>query len=317
MRKARVVAAVCCLATLVACTPQTPSTPATPTPSNPASAAPTASATPSAAPDLRVPGAARAALARLTAAAGTDAVLMVSVTRTDAAVTVLRQGVAETWALRGGAPRRVESDTTYVSQATFDLDAFDVDDLGALFRTAAAVSGSAEQQELQIVDYSAGLVMMTVSTNPESRTVFFRPDGTLLPTLDFESAWGLAQGYADAVGPRGAVYAVGFGSAAGVYADVPGPGTNTIIRRQRTARVPVVVSTRTDANPPPLFDPTSVDPAVVWQVMEAERNLGRWTPGQEWSCVVEVPERGAKPRLRFQVGGDRFATDLAGQRVVG
>lgn len=315
MRKARLVATACCLATLAACASDaTPTPPPTPSVSP---AAPTTVGTPTPALDLTRPGAARTALTRLLTAAGADRVLMVSLTRTDAAVTILRNGAAETWALRGGDPRRVESDTTYVSQATFDVAAFDLSDLGALFRTATAVAGSDQRQELQIVDYSAGLVMMTVSTNPESRTVFFNPDASLLPTLDFESAWGLRRGYADAVGVRGAVHAIGFGSPQGVYADVPGPQAGTVIRRQRTARVPVVVSTRSDANPSPLFDPAAVDAGVVWQVVEAQGRLGRWAPGQEWSCVADARDRAEPPRLRFQVGTERFVTDLAGHRVDG
>lgn len=305
---------MCCLATLVSCTPEVP---APPSPSPSPTALPSGSATPSPTTslDLTQPGAARPALARLVQASGSSRILMVSLTRSDAAVTVLRNGAAETWGLRGGDPRRVESDTTYVSQATFDLDDFNLDDVGALFRTAAAVSGNDQRQELQIVDYSAGIVMITVSTNPESRTVFFHPDGTLLPTLDLDSAWGLREGFSDAVGSRTAVYAVGFGNQAGVYADVPGTEPSTTVRRQRTARVPVVVHARSEANTPPLFDPALVQPAAVWRVVEAAQRQGTWSAGQEWSCVVDARARSGAPRMHFQIGTERFTTDLTGQRV--
>lgn len=311
VRNVRVVAAGWCLATLTACVPSPvpPPEPA-PTPSLAGTPAPS----PATVLDLTAPGAARPALDRLVAAAGSDLVLMVSLTRTDAAVTVLKNGAAETWALRGGDPRRVESDTTYVSQATFALDRFNLTDVGALLRTAAAVSGSDQRQELQIVDYSAGLVMITVSTNPESRTVFFNPDGTLLPTLDLDAVWGLQQGFSDAVGLRKAVHAVGFGSQVGVYADVPGAQSHAIVRRQRTARVPVVVTSRTDPNPPPTFDPSRVDPAVVWGVLTAARRQDGGASGQEWSCVVDQRDR-TTLRMHFQVGTQRFTTDLAGHRV--
>ena len=308
------VATACVLATLAGCSASATSPP---TPSPTASPGATVVATTPASADLTLPGAARQAVNRLLVAADAERALMVSLTATDASVTVLRQGAAETWALRGGDPRRVESDTTYVSQAAFDVDAFALDDLGALFRAAAAVSGSGERQSLQIVDYSAGLVMMTVSTNPESRTVFFDADAALLPTLDFASEWGLGRGYADAVGVRGAVHALGFGSELGVYADVPGTEPNQVVRRQRTARVPVVVSTRTDGALPPLFDPATVDSAVVWRVVEAQQRLGAWAPGQPWSCVVDAAELGDAPRLRFQIASERFTTDLEGHRVEG
>lgn len=317
MRKARVIAAACCVATLVGCAPEPAPSPA---PTSPPVQTPTGSPSPSTTPtkvDLTVPGAATAALQRLVAAAGTSRVLMVSLTASDASVTVLRNGAAETWALRGGDPRRVESDTTYVSQAVFDVDGFDVADLGALFRTASAVSGSAQRQELQIVDYSAGLVMMSVSTNPESRTVFFRADGTLLPTLDLDSEWGLAEGLRDAVDGRSAVHSVAFGNPLGVYADVPGREAGTVLRRQRTARVPVVVTPRPDANPPTLFDPQQVKPAAVERVLSLQRTRGTWTPGTEWTCVVEQRAGTTEPRLYFQLGPERFVTDLDGHRLEG
>lgn len=242
---------------------------------------------------------------------------MLAITATDASVTVLVDGAAKTWALRGGEPRVVQSDTTYVSQASFYVGGFDLSDVGALFRAAAAVSGSTSRQELHIVDYSGGLVMMSVSTNPESRTVFFHPDGRLLETLDFDEAWGLERGFADAVGSRAAVHAVGFGSQAGVFADVPGITDATVTRRQRTARVPVVVSSRADANPPPLFSPSAVDPDAVAGVIESLRRQGTLATGQEWTCVVDDRERRGVPRMYFQAGATRLTTDLAGVRVDG
>ena len=305
------IAAACCLATLAACTPASPTTPVPPTPSGPGLVTPSPSAT----VDLTAPGEARAAVARLVDAAGTDRVLMVVITSADASVTVLRAGRAETWALRGGEPRQVESDTTYVSQAAFDVTSFDLADVGALFRAAAAVSGSDSRQVLQIVDYSAGLVMMTVSTNPESRTVFFRADGSLLPTLDFDAAWGLAEGLSDAVGSATSVHAIGLGSQLGAYVEVPGQTPGTIVRRQRTARVPVVVSSRSEASPPPPFDAGVLDTDAVWQVLDGLRRRSAWSPGQEWSCVVDDRSGLGEPRLHFQVGPESFTTDLAGRRV--
>lgn len=308
-RAAAVCGAVAVLLPLSACDTVAPTATRAPTPT------PSASASATAAVDLTQPGAARSAIRRLLAAAGADHALMVSVTRSDASVTVLRNGAAQTWALRGGDPRQVQSDTTYVSQAAFDPERFDLSDVGALFRAAASVSGSDARQELQLVEYSGGLVMMTVSTNPESRTVFFTADGELLPTLDFSSVGGLTRGLADAVGARSIVYAIGMGDPSGVYADVPGLGKDPVSRRQRTARLPVVVTPRNDPNPLPGFDPQRIDAAVVWRVLQGLRQQGTWRPGEEWTCVADDRDRRGVPRLHFQVGGTRFVTDLTGQRV--
>lgn len=301
------------LSGLLACT-AAPSPSATPAASAPAT--PSASASPEAV-DLTAPGAARAQVERIIEAAGTPRVLAVEVTREEAQVSVLVEGVAQTWAERDGVYRQVESDLEYVSQAAFEVGDFAFDDLGALFRLAAAVSGSDRDQEFQIVDYSAGLVMMTVSTNPESRAVFFHPDGALLPTLDFRSLWGVSAGYADVVGPFVAVHSLSFGASFGVQADAPGPQPGTVVRRQRTARFPVVVATRAEQLTTLAFSPAVVDPAVVWGVVQALHDGGAFTLDQDWSCVAEDRTGSGTPRLHFQVAGRQFQTDLTGQELAG
>lgn len=317
MRTFRVIVAAGCAAASLgvsACTPPVEAPPASgPTPAapTPATTAP-GSPTPTPAPDLTRPGAALAAVERLLDAAGTGRALMVTVNRTEALVSVLRDGAPETWALRDGAPQQVQTDLWYVDQAVFDVGDFALGDVGALFRAAAAVSGSTDSQELQIVDYSGGQVMMTVSTNPESRTVFFTPAGVLLTTLDLTSGWGLARAYDDVVGVRRTATALGFGSPSGVYLEHAGPEPDTTVRLLRTARFPVTVGTRSGR---PAFESFSVDvvrPERVWAVLERERAAGRFTLDQPWSCVVEDREGTGIPQFHFTVGLRTFRTSPAG-----
>lgn len=265
--------------------------------------------------DLTEPGAAEDLVGRLMEAAGAERVLMVTVTATDASIVVVRQGSPEAWAWRDGRIRQVPSDVTYVAQQMFSPAEFSFHDLGALFRLAEAVSGSGQDQSLQIVDYSAGLVSMSVSTNPESRAVFFEPDGALLPTLDFTSEWGLAEGYADVVGPRREASAMGFGSATGVYLDSRPDAGGTFQRRQRMARTPVIVTPRTASDTSRSFDPARVQPAVVWSVLQRQRAAGTFTLDRAWTCVVDDRDGTGAPLMRFTVGEESFVTTLAGVRV--
>lgn len=309
-RRAAAVAVV--LAVSAGCTPVTaPAPPASPTPTPPAGT-PSPSPTPSEHIDLLEPGAATRLVDRLLAASGATRAIMVTVTADDAAVAVVRDGAAETWAWRDGRVQKVQSDINYVAQREFDPAEFDFTDLPALFRAAESVSGSASDQSLQIVDYSAGLVSMSVSTNPETRPVFFNPDGTLLPTLDFSSEWGLTEGYDDVVGPRGTTIGLGFGSAIGVYLDSPQDAQGSFTRRQRTARTPVIVTTKSDPNRLPAFDPARVKPSVVWGVLDGMRERGAFTLDMTWSCVVDDRAGTGAPRLYFQVGDRSFTTDLLG-----
>lgn len=280
--------------------------------SPPPAVAPTASPAASAGRDLTRPGAAVAMVDELLRASGEERAIMVTVTATDAAVTVLHSGAAQTWAWRDERIQQIPSDVTYVSQREFSPSDFALDDVGALFRAAESLSGSRRGQTLQIVDYSAGLVSMSVSTNPETRAVFFRPDGTVLPTLDFTSAWGLREGYDDVVGPRGTALGLGFGSAAGVYLDSPPDHEGVVLRRHRTARTPVLVTPRQEPASLRPFDPARVRPDVVWDVLERLRAQGRFTYDMTWSCVAEDRTGSGTPRLYFTVGDRSFATDLAG-----
>lgn len=289
-----------------------PSASPTPTPG------PTASPTPGAGQlDLTLPGAARDLVTKILDAAKSSQALMVTVTATDATVTTLEAGQAHTWAWRNGRIQEVPTDITYVAQRTFNPDDFAFDDLGALFRAAESVSGSKRDQRLQVVDYSGGLITMSVSTNPESRAVFFDRDGTLLPTLDFTSPWGLQKGFEDAVGERRVASVLGFGSAVGVYLDTPQRADGGIDRRQRTARTPVIVTPRTEGNAYALFDPRRVDPAVVWQVLDALQEEGDFTLDTPWSCVVDDRADLGTPRMYFTVGDRSFVTNLSGTVIRG
>lgn len=276
---------------------------------------PTASASPSTpALDLTEPGAAQELVGRLMDAAGAEEALMVTVTATDASVVVVAGETPKAWAWRNGRIQQVPSDVAYVAQRTFDPGEFSFHDVGALFRLAESVSGSRQGQSLQIVDYSAGLVSMSVSTNPESRAVFFQPDGALLPTLDFTSGRGLEQGYADVVGPRGAASSMGFGSASGVYLDSPPDAGGSYQRRHRMARTPVIVTPRTATENLGVFNPARVDPSVVWSVLEDLHEQGSFTLDMPWNCVVEDRQRTGTPLMHFTVGEESFVTTLAGAR---
>lgn len=301
---------------LAACGPAPTPTPV-PTTATPT---PTASGTvssPAAELDLTAPGVARAVVDDLMEAAGADRAVLVSVTQREATVAVVKNGAAEAWGYRGGTIAPVRSDVNYVAQAFFSPDDFALDDVGALFRAGMAVSGSDAGQELSIVDYSGGYVAMTVTTNPESRTVFFNPDGTLLPTLEFGSAEGLAQGYREVVGDRTLALQLGFGTDLGVYLDAAGAGVGTTTRRQRAARTPVIVTTRNESATLATFNPQQIEPAVVWKVVRDAWVAGEFTYDQPWSCVADDRAGTGTPRLYFQVGSTSFTTDLSGRRLVG
>lgn len=276
------------------------------------SATPSATPTP---PDFTQPGVASAMVTRLLAKTGSEYALMVEISANAVAVSTLdadQQPV--TWAWRDGEIREVTSDLAYVDQATFVVSNFNISDVGALFRAAEGQSGSAESQSLTIVDYSAGEVMMSVSTVPESRTVFFHPDGSLLPSLDFDTRGGIAAGITDAVGARATVSSLTVDSEQGVWVEFPG-GTGTTVRRTRTSKVPVTTNTTARQLDLPPFLATRVDPDAIWQVVESTRGTTEVPEDSGWSVVVDARDGLVEPRMHFTIGGQVLVTELDGTPV--
>lgn len=252
----------------------------------------------------------------LRAADSTEAIL-VAVSQREVRVAIERDGVAETWAYRGGTVQTVESDIEYVDQSTFNPDRYPLDDVGALFRAARAVSGSDTQQELHIVDYSGGIIATTVTTTPESRAVFFNPDGELIPTLDLTTESGLTTATLEAVGARTTAHQLVMSSRDGVYLDVANASTGIVTRYRRAPRTPLIITTRQEGSSLDAFDPRTIDPAVVWRMIESAHEAGDYTFDQAWTCVADDREETGKPRLYCQVGQESFVATLNGTLIEG
>jgi 16S rRNA (adenine1518-N6/adenine1519-N6)-dimethyltransferase len=275
------------------------------------------SQTPTVELDFTRPGVAKTMVDRIVAEAGSREVIMVEIHSDQVSVSVLNDGQAETWAYREGEIAKVPSDLSYVDQGVFDVDEFNISDVGELFAAAAKVAASDENQLLQIVDYSGGQVMMSVATNPESRTVFFDADGTLLEELDFETLSGLQQGLAEVIASLTAVYSVVIDPAKQVLVDYPGETFGTIARRQRAATVPVTTSSReadTDLTP---FNPKSVSVTVIRQVITKLTVSRDVTDDAGWTVTIEQREDEVAPLMHFDVDGNQFTTTLKGAPMGG
>jgi len=301
INRRRALTAVCggLLALLVGCTPTT-----------------TPSASPSPATlDFTAPGVAKAMVTRLLTEAGSDKTLMVSITAASVQVTVLDGEKPTTWAYRDGKSAEVASDLQWVDQATFDVAKFNFADVGAMFRAAAGQTGSAANQTLSIVDPSGGDVVMSVSTQPETRPVFFNPDGSLTPILDFDTLSGISSGIKDAVGNRALVYSVTVISDQSVSAEFPGANATTV-RRTRGAKVPTVTTARASAGLRQ-FAAARLNPATIWRVVNEVRGSQEVANGSKWSVTIDNREKLALPRMYFAFGFKVVVADLDGNIIGG
>ena len=267
--------------------------------------------------DFTLPGAASGMIDELTAAAGSSNLVLVQVSRSSVLVSVLEGTTPVTWAYRDGKAAEVPSDLAYVDQASFSIDRFNISDVGGLFRAAAGLAGSEENQTLQIVDYSGGRVMMAVTTNPESRAVFFQPDGSIMPSVDFHAAGGVEQALSEVLTGLNSVYAIGVQSSLGAWVDHPGTEEGTTVRRQRTAKVPVTTTLRSEESDLAPFRPSLLRREVIWKVVQRISDEHDLTGQPDWSVTMDDRAETGVPRLYFTVGGISEQTDLSGNRIPG
>ena len=141
--------------------------------------------------DFLEPGEAAAVIKELVAAAGTINAIKVEISAHEASLSIVSGMTAKTWAWRNGTILVVDSDTQFVGQEIFDPRDYDVSDISGMFEKAATLAKSDSGQQLQIVEYADRTVYMTVTTNPESLTVFFRKDGSLVSQVDLTTLPGI------------------------------------------------------------------------------------------------------------------------------
>jgi hypothetical protein len=269
--------------------------------------------------DFTKPGAARTMVDALMAKTDAHQALMVEITADTVQVTVPGTEAPVSWAYRNGQMAKVVSDLQDVGQAKFAVSEFNISDVGALFRAAAGQSGSSQDQSLTIVgteNTPTGDVQMSVSTVPESRTVFFTPTGALLEILDFDTPGGLARGITDAIGGQGLVYSVTVISNQGAWSEFPGTN-NTTLRRTRSAKIPAITTVRSAAANPPLFSSSRVNAAAIWRVVERVRSSGDAAAGSAWSVTVDARDETQGSRLYFTFGFTQVVADLSGNVISG
>ena len=295
---------------LAGCSATTTRPSATPTPSKatPSSSVPQR--------DFTKPGEAPAVVKELIAAAGTINAIKVEISVHDASLSVVSGMTAKTWAWRNGKIEVVDSDTQFVGQKIFDPRDFDLSDVAGMFARAAKLAKSDSGQQLQIVEYADRTVYMTVTTNPESLTVFFRQNGTLVSQVDLTTLAGLQEAYNDVVGTKKLINALGIlPNQGGMYVDVA--VLDTIVRTVRQPRLPVRTATRREATTLAQFDPALVKPAVIASSLAeiSAKTDSTQTPAPGWSLVVDCRDKTPQPQMYFTVGGTQTVMTLDGVDV--
>ncbi|GAB3817142.1 hypothetical protein GCM10028820_17590 [Tessaracoccus terricola] len=235
--------------------------------------------------------------------------LKLDVTADQATLTVVDgEDQVHTYRWRDGVVSVADSDVQNLGQASFNPTTFPLHDLRRIFDVAALHATSSENQVLQVVEYRGGEVYMTVTTRPESRTVFFHRDGTVVKELDTHSVADITAGLKAVTGSTQVVLAVGFSVADGYWADVP-KGEGVIERRIRIGSLPTFSAQRSETLGLEPFDPLLLDPAAITMAIAEFRE----DPEQECSVTVDNRYERTQPVVRYDCGGDIFHTDMRGR----
>lgn len=235
--------------------------------------------------------------------------LKLDVTTTQATLTVLdRDDQVHTYRWRDGVVSVADSDVQNLGQASFNPTSFPLEDLRRILDVAALHATSSENQVLQVVEYRGGEVYMTVTTRPESSTVFFQRDGTVIKALDTHSVADIEAGLKAVTGSTQVVLAAGFSTAEGYWADVP-KGDGVIERRTRIGNLPTFTAQRTETLGLEPFDPLLLDAAAITMAIAEFRE----NPEQDCSVTVDNRYQRVQAVIRYDCGGNIFHTDLQGR----
>lgn len=311
--------------TLTGCLPATPTPTIIPTPTasvsgaprtSPPSRAETREPTPS--PDATLPTEfpitgsvaenAETIVAELHRVAGGHPALKLDVTGEQVTLTTATPEASQrSYRWRDGVVAVTDSDVRNLGQTTFDPSRWPLATIPSLLDVASLMAGSSRDQVLQVVQYHTGDVYLTVTTRPESRTIFFRQDGTAVRKLGLHSVTDIRAGLAEVTASSQVVLSVGFNHTQGYWADVPKPG-GVIERRTRMGTLPMFSSQRQQTLGITPFDPALLDAAAIAMAIAQYRT----EPDEQ--CSIEVDNRfdRVQPVIRYDCAGTIHYSDLNG-----
>jgi hypothetical protein len=294
-----------------------PEPPPTPTAVESGSATPEPSAAPSPTVAFPVPmnisqdltrGGAKQVVRRMMEITNNRPALKLDVSASEVILTVLdanQQPFTLRWRANQIAP--AESDIQYLGQSTFRPTDYPLGNVGELFDTATRMGATGTEKVLQVVEQRSGEVYLTVTTTPETKTVFFEKDGNAVRDLGFTSVADLTEGLAAVIAGSRAATQVGFGPSTGYWIDLPANNGITE-RRIRSAALPVYTTRLKETSSFTPFDPAQLNALVL------ARSLQKFNPGSKAECRIEVDNRYKRtsPIIRYDCGGKTHFTDLDG-----
>lgn len=255
----------------------------------------------------------RAIINELVAASGNGPITKVDITKSALSITVQIGNSPTIWIWQNGKIDSSATQSTQTASRPFNPGDFAVEKLPVILSRAADISGSHMNQNLQIVEYNQGTVLMTVSTKPETQTVFFRPDGSAINHIDFASPSGMAEALSDAVAGAKQVDQISYQPGKAIIVDTPTTTPGIVMRRTRSADMPAwAVQRRGDASA--TFSPGLLNPHVIVRIMNLAAAQAHQKPSDmEWTISQDT--KLDTPVLRVDINGLTRAFNTDGTDV--
>lgn len=245
---------------------------------------------------------------RLHDAAGNLPVLRINLTPDHARLTALlpdKSVVSYQWL--ADEITRVDSDIEYLGQTTFDPADYPLESAARMF-DIADLKGVRGDLILQVVEYRSGQVTITITSRPETETVFFRTDGSAVGELGVTSVADITAGLGEVLGEATEAYAVGFDPVRGYWADLPDePGV--VLTRMRVGGVPAFETRRAETPTAEIFDPSTIRPAALAKAI-AHTQAG---PGEPCAVVIDMSLGRSAPVVRVDCEDTVGYADLEGR----
>lgn len=255
----------------------------------------------------------RTIIDELVAASDNGPVTKVDITKTALSITVQAGGSPTVWTWQNGKIDSSATQSTQTASRPFHPDNFAVEKMPMILRKAAEISGSHMNQNLQIVEYNEGTVLMTVSTKPESRTVFFRRDGSVVNHIDFATPTGMTEALTDAVSGAKEVGQISYQPGKGVMVDTPTATSGIVMRRTRSADMPAwAVQRKGDATA--TFSPALLEPDTIVDIMGLAA-VGTGEKPSDMAWTISSDKKLDTPVMHISVNGVSTAFDTNGVDV--
>lgn len=254
-----------------------------------------------------IDGGAATVVAKLHELSGLRPALKLDISDAEVTLIVLdRNKTARGYRWSDGLIEAAETDVQYLGQTIFWPTDFAVDNVQLIFDNAALLGTSSSGQNLQVVEYRPGQVLMSVSTTPESATIFFRPDGSVFRSLGTTAVADIREGISAVTAGTRTVYSIGFTPQLGYYSELPVDGDATE-RRSRMENRPTYYAQRTGQSASETFDPELVDPTAL------AKTIASYSTGE--GCTVEIDNRfkRVQPVISYQCDGQTYYSDLKGR----